>query len=186
VGSGFDDLVYWHFFTIIVNYNSSHIELLMMSVLRISMKDLYEESLTNLRLISDYYCWIHGCTAFYNCHATGIEVTMSNSSSILLCCHGNAFVNVHCCGNKCLPSSCLAKITSTSAIIPAFRQCSLSRCLVNCHILSQYIYCCGTWQGVVRGTDQHDWHIPFSRSFTIPILPLLLSLQEKQRFTCLD
>jgi hypothetical protein len=29
MGSGFDDRVYWHFFTITVNYNSSHIELLL-------------------------------------------------------------------------------------------------------------------------------------------------------------
>jgi hypothetical protein len=28
MGSGFDDCVYWHFFTATVNYNSSHIELL--------------------------------------------------------------------------------------------------------------------------------------------------------------
>jgi hypothetical protein len=29
MGSGLDDWVYWHFFTITVDYNSSHIELLL-------------------------------------------------------------------------------------------------------------------------------------------------------------
>jgi hypothetical protein len=47
MGSGFDDWIYCHFFTITVNYNSSHIELL-----NICLKNLYEESLTNLGLIS--------------------------------------------------------------------------------------------------------------------------------------
>jgi hypothetical protein len=32
MGSGFDDRIYWHFFTIAVNYNSSHIELLLNDV----------------------------------------------------------------------------------------------------------------------------------------------------------
>jgi hypothetical protein len=40
MGSGFDDWVYWHFFTITVNYKSSHIEL------------LNDVSLKNLSLIS--------------------------------------------------------------------------------------------------------------------------------------
>jgi hypothetical protein len=44
MGSGFDDWVYWHFFTIIVNYNSSHIELLN----NVCLTNLYEESLTDL------------------------------------------------------------------------------------------------------------------------------------------
>jgi hypothetical protein len=57
----------------------------------------------------------HGIHFFYSCH--GIEVTVSNSFSALLCYHGNAFVNIRCRGNKNLPSRCLAKITSTSAII---------------------------------------------------------------------
>jgi hypothetical protein len=59
---------------------------------------------------------IHECTAFYNFQATRIEVTISNSSFILLCCQGNAFVNIRCRGNKCLFSRCLARMTSVSAI----------------------------------------------------------------------
>jgi hypothetical protein len=47
---------------------------------------------------------------FYSCHAGGIEVTMSNSFSVLLCCHGNAFVNLRCRGNKCLSGRCLTKL----------------------------------------------------------------------------
>jgi hypothetical protein len=45
MGSGFDDWVYWHFFTITVNYNTLHIELLQNDV---SLTNPYEESLTVL------------------------------------------------------------------------------------------------------------------------------------------
>jgi hypothetical protein len=88
----------------------------------------YVESITNLSLIATT-TRIHERTAFYNCHATGIKVSMSNNSSVLFCCHGNAFFNIRCRGNKCLLSSCLARMTSASAIIPVFRQCLRSRCL---------------------------------------------------------
>jgi hypothetical protein len=46
MGSGFDDWVYWHFFTITVNYKSSHIELLN----EVCLANLYEESLIALNL----------------------------------------------------------------------------------------------------------------------------------------
>jgi hypothetical protein len=60
MGSGFDDWLYWHFFKITINYNSSHIEILLNSLtdeLRLlsdecSMKNVSEESLINLGLIS--------------------------------------------------------------------------------------------------------------------------------------
>jgi hypothetical protein len=45
MGSGFDDCVYLHFFTITINYNSSHIELLLDNV---CLKNLFEESWTKL------------------------------------------------------------------------------------------------------------------------------------------
>jgi hypothetical protein len=41
-GSRFDDWVYWHFFTITDDYNSSHIELLLNDV---CLMDLSKESL---------------------------------------------------------------------------------------------------------------------------------------------
>jgi hypothetical protein len=81
---------------------------------------------------------IHECAAFYNCHAAGIKVAMSNNSSVPLFCHGNAFVNIRCSGNKCLPSRSLARMTSASPIIPDFGQCLPSRCLSDDHILSYY------------------------------------------------
>jgi hypothetical protein len=49
MGSGLDDWIYWHFFTITINYNRSHIELLLNDV---CLANLYEESLTNFGLIS--------------------------------------------------------------------------------------------------------------------------------------
>jgi hypothetical protein len=42
MGSGFDDWVYWHFFTITVDYNSSHTELLLNDI---CPTKLYKESL---------------------------------------------------------------------------------------------------------------------------------------------
>jgi hypothetical protein len=42
---------------------------------------------------------MHELTHIYNCHAAGIEVTMSNSYSVFLFCHGNTFVNIPCRGN---------------------------------------------------------------------------------------
>jgi hypothetical protein len=54
------------------------------------------------------------------CHAAGIEVTMSNSSSVLLCCQGNAFVNISCRWNKCLPSRFLPMDVCSGSTIPTF------------------------------------------------------------------
>jgi hypothetical protein len=146
--------------TITSNHNSPHIELLLNDV---CLTNLSEESRTNVPLIwISHRARIHECTACYNCHEAGIEVTMLNSCSVLLCCHGNAFVNIHCHGNKCLPSRCLAKMTSASAIIPAFRQCLLSRCLANGHIPSQSVGLLGRGSGRRRAaiyTGQHKHRI---------------------------
>jgi hypothetical protein len=49
MGSGVDDWIYWLFFTITINSVSSQIELLLNNV---CLTNLYEESLTNLGLIS--------------------------------------------------------------------------------------------------------------------------------------
>jgi hypothetical protein len=49
MGSGFDDWIYWHFFTITINCNSSHSQLL----LNVCLTNLSEESQTNISLISD-------------------------------------------------------------------------------------------------------------------------------------
>jgi hypothetical protein len=47
MGSGFDEWVYWHFFTITVDYNSSHTELLLNDG---CLTNLYEESLSCMNL----------------------------------------------------------------------------------------------------------------------------------------
>jgi hypothetical protein len=77
VFSGLDDWIYWHFFAITINRNSSHIELLLNDV---CLTNISEESHTVLGLI--FSTRIHDCVAFYNCHAAGIEVTMSDNSSV--------------------------------------------------------------------------------------------------------
>jgi hypothetical protein len=51
MGSEFDDWVYWHFFTITADSNSSHTELLLKDV---CLTNLSEESLTNLGLTSTF------------------------------------------------------------------------------------------------------------------------------------
>jgi hypothetical protein len=59
--SEFVDSVYWHFFTIAVNYKGSDIELLLNDVCLIN---LYEESQTDLSLIwISHPARIHECTA---------------------------------------------------------------------------------------------------------------------------
>jgi hypothetical protein len=76
----------------------SHIELLLtISVRRISKKNL--SLISNCLEISDWS--LLRSNSRMHCHAVGIEVNMSNSSSVLLCCHWNAFVNICYRGNKC-------------------------------------------------------------------------------------
>jgi hypothetical protein len=58
MGSGFDDWIYWHFFTITVNCNSSHIELFWMHC----VSYLTYAAWRNSR--------IHEWTPFYNCERT--------------------------------------------------------------------------------------------------------------------
>jgi hypothetical protein len=131
MGSGFDEWVYWHFFTITVEYNSSHTELLLNTV---CLTNLYEEFLTNLGLIST--ATLEFTNALLSITATWPGEKSSYLTLPLFCCHENVFVNIRCCGNKCLLSRCLARMTSSSYIIPAFRQCLPSRCLANDHIPS--------------------------------------------------
>jgi hypothetical protein len=52
MGSGFVDRVYWHFLTITVNYNSSHIEF---SLNNVCLANHYEETLNALLLTSHYF-----------------------------------------------------------------------------------------------------------------------------------
>lgn len=63
-----------------------------------------------------------------------LKYTLLNSSSVLLRFHGNAFLNIHCRGNKCLLNRCIARMTSASSIIPAIRECLPSRFVANDHI----------------------------------------------------
>jgi hypothetical protein len=79
MGSGFGDFIYWHFFTITVDYNSSHIELLLNDV---CLANLSEEFLASLGLIPTP--WIRESTAFYNFHVARIEITSSKVSITVL------------------------------------------------------------------------------------------------------
>jgi hypothetical protein len=119
MGSRVDDGVYWHFFTITVNYNSSHNELhfwttspLLMPMRNLS---LLSESRTNLYYyfdLSTLLFWIHESTAFYNlprtsesppcwtvnflwypvgCHGNLVFINLlpGNDSLAAICCNGN-------------------------------------------------------------------------------------------------
>jgi hypothetical protein len=99
------------------------------SVWRVFMK--------NLSLISDWSLLLSNSRI----HCLLYLPRGRGSSSVLLCCHGNAFVNFCCRGNKCLLNCCLTSMTSASAIIPALGQCLPSRSLANGRIPSQYIQC---------------------------------------------
>jgi hypothetical protein len=90
-GSGFDDWVYWHFFTITLNYNSSHIELLLNDVcltnvvwrIRDCIKCMNE--LPFITVTWPKYkspCWAVNCSLlFCVIHCSG---NISNSSSVIL------------------------------------------------------------------------------------------------------
>jgi hypothetical protein len=56
MGSGSDDYIYWHFFTIKVDYNSSHIELLLNDV-----------CLTNLSLLSESWTGLYSSHSRMHC-----------------------------------------------------------------------------------------------------------------------
>jgi hypothetical protein len=75
MGCIFDDWVYWYFFTITVDYNSSDIELLLNDV-----------CVTNLSLVSDRYFSSSNSRIHCLCHfhAVRIEVIMSYNSSVIL------------------------------------------------------------------------------------------------------
>jgi hypothetical protein len=72
--SGFHDWIYWHFFTITVDYSSSHVN------------SFWTTYVSHWPRTDFYSSRIHECAAFYNCHVAGINITISNSSSVLLCC----------------------------------------------------------------------------------------------------
>jgi hypothetical protein len=102
MGSGFDDWIYWHFFTITDNYNSSHIELpWTTSIWRISMN----ESLTNL-LNSRMNSLLYLPRGPNVCHHVEELIVLCYS----VCCHGNlvfnsllpgndSFIVIRCSGN---------------------------------------------------------------------------------------
>jgi hypothetical protein len=69
MGSGFDDWVYWHSFTITVVYNSSHIEVLLNDI-----------CLTNLSPISDWSLLLEFTNALTFMNENLIEMTVSKGS----------------------------------------------------------------------------------------------------------
>jgi hypothetical protein len=117
MGSRFDDWIYWHFLQLrsIITAHTLN-SFWTTSVWWISPK--------NLSLLSESRTGIYYSNSrihcFYNFHAARIKVIMSYNSSVLLCCHENAFVNIRCRGNKCLPGRCLAMDVCSGSTIQAF------------------------------------------------------------------
>jgi hypothetical protein len=93
-GSGSDYLVYWHFFTISVDCNSPHIELLLNDVCLANAVRRISNCCLNLGLVSisslwTLSLWFHKSTAFYNLHAVRMEdITLSSSSAVLVVATG--------------------------------------------------------------------------------------------------
>jgi hypothetical protein len=87
MGSGFDVWIYWHFFTITVNYKNSHIELLLNAVWRTAKKNLANHGLICTLLWSLYCFWTKVAQLIVLCYPVG--------------CHGNlvcsnSFASIHC------------------------------------------------------------------------------------------
>jgi hypothetical protein len=107
MGYELDDWIYWHFFTITVNYNSSHIELLLNDV---CLTNLSEESLkftnelpfiTATRTEYKSPCRTLKCPLLF----CVIRCSGNTSNSSPVCCHGNllpgkdSFIAILCSGN---------------------------------------------------------------------------------------
>jgi hypothetical protein len=111
MSSGFDDLVYWHFFTITVNYESSHIELL----------------LNDLRLLSDEYSMKNILNSrvkpLYHC--VGTEQRSPPPMVLLL------LSRMRCLGKVYEPLPRKMDNSVSASPIRNFRRCLPSRCLAN-------------------------------------------------------
>jgi hypothetical protein len=108
MGSGFDDWVYWHFFTITVNYNSPQTELLLNDV-----------CLTNPWRISGIREW----TPFYNCQRT---VQRSPPPRVPLLLLVNALSR-----KRAWTVPYQTDNSVSNSTVSAFRRCLKSRCLAN-------------------------------------------------------
>jgi hypothetical protein len=118
MGSGFDDRIYWYFFTITVIYNSSHIELLLNDV---CPTNLHEESRTDLNLSNSR---INSLLYL----PRGRNISHHIEQLMVLCyfvCHGNVFIAAETGVCVALRST----LSSASVAVPAFSPCLPSRYL---------------------------------------------------------
>jgi hypothetical protein len=97
MGSGFCDWVYWQFFTVTVNYNGSHIELLLNDVcLTNPVWRISKWSLNHLKSL--IYSLLYPPRGPNICYHVEQLIALCYS----VCCHWNVFVNIRCRGNRCL------------------------------------------------------------------------------------
>jgi hypothetical protein len=95
MGSGFNDWIYWHFFIITVNYNSSHIELLLHNVYLTNLSRISNWS-ESLKLMNQLPCGPnirHHVEQLIASIVTGMSLFSSllpsNDSFVAICCSGN-------------------------------------------------------------------------------------------------
>jgi hypothetical protein len=137
--SGFDDWVYWHLFTITLNYNSSHIEILLNDV---CLTNLYKESLKNFpRLKSPGLNQISIIISDGSLIPLLLVSSVATKRSSLLLSNRSPIVD--CVTSKvCLPKRCLAKHFRS----PFFSSHVTALCRLNCrqtlprHFLNQFSY----------------------------------------------
>jgi hypothetical protein len=119
MGCVFYDQVYWHFFTITINYNSSHIKL-----------PMNDDCLTNLGLICS---WIHKWTPFYNFHGARTAVLCYSVVTGILClvtCYvATTRLLLFIVAGTWFPSRCSATDIYSGSTIPDLQpSCHTTKC----------------------------------------------------------
>jgi hypothetical protein len=147
MGSGLDDLIYWHFFTITINYNIS--QMMTVSDLLHSLLDYkcllfrWDWIGSDLRICHFFYCNHLEWRLSFECQMTELSWTKLTSRwpkyrsppqtvfVILFSCFHKMclsnrcpamdyFVSICCSGNVCLASRWLAMDFCSGSTIPAF------------------------------------------------------------------
>jgi hypothetical protein len=118
-GSGFNDWIYWHFFKITINYDSSQSVAVYDSLYSLQDHELLFFHCGEWRIIAHILIWLERrlpdespLRMNYNPYITSRRPEYRSPSQMVLVlfsrCHGNVFVNIRCQGNLCLGTCYLA------------------------------------------------------------------------------
>jgi hypothetical protein len=142
MGSGIDDWIYWHFFTITVNRHSSHIELLLNDVY---LTNLYEESLTALNdacltneSLKSLHSSVYRLARIQGNPCKWFVVTKSCLPKLWLLCNRSSSVACLTSGIY-LPKRCLAEVIFRHNVILPATPRSWSFLTIMLHLISKCI-----------------------------------------------